>query len=110
MNIHSREVIGIEVDQNTRCTHYHKKEDVIAIKFKCCDTYYPCIKCHNELSTHEAVVWSKDEYYEKAILCGVCGTELTIKQYMACDSICPNCESNFNKGCKAHYHLYFEIE
>ena len=26
--------------------------DVIAIKFKCCNKYYPCYKCHEEHESH----------------------------------------------------------
>lgn len=42
---------GSIIDVNTRCIHYHTNLDIIAIKFKCCDIYYPCYKCHEEIST-----------------------------------------------------------
>ncbi|MCH5600260.1 CHY zinc finger protein [Niabella ginsengisoli] len=55
----SIEVKGPVVDEHTRCIHYHSEEDVIAIKMKCCNEYYPCIKCHNETADHAAAVWPK---------------------------------------------------
>ncbi|WP_099586442.1 CHY zinc finger protein [Pseudomonas sp. 2822-17] len=100
----------VRVDQNTRCKHYSTAHDIIAIKFKCCNTYYPCYQCHEELADHQPVLWDKNEWsHTKAILCGVCATELTIQEYMDCDSICPNCQSPFNVGCQKHYHLYFNV-
>ncbi|MCD8500393.1 MAG: CHY zinc finger protein [Bacillaceae bacterium] len=102
-----KKIFGQTVDDETRCVHYHSKLDVIAIKFKCCNKYYPCYQCHNESEDHEIMVWSKEEFDEDAIICGVCKTEHSIKQYMASSS-CKHCHSLFNEGCKYHYHLYFE--
>jgi uncharacterized CHY-type Zn-finger protein len=106
--IHGVAVKGVEVDSETRCKHYHTERDIIAIKFKCCDIYYPCHLCHEETAGHKAMTWSKEEWDEKAILCGECGKELTINEYMNSESICPNCYVSFNPGCQLHYHLYFE--
>ncbi|WP_227937731.1 CHY zinc finger protein [Alkalihalobacillus deserti] len=102
------QVKGIKVDEQTRCAHYHTDKDIIAIKYKCCNTYYPCHRCHEELADHEPIIWKKEEREEKAILCGACQTELTIHTYVSSGSRCPVCESSFNEGCKNHYHLYFE--
>lgn len=44
-------VYGSLIDTETRCRHYFTEEDIIAIKFKCCNKYYPCYKCHNELKS-----------------------------------------------------------
>lgn len=103
-------VYGKPVDNQTRCVHYQTSLDIIAIKFKCCDTYFPCYSCHEETTNHEAQVWPVQEFNQKAILCGVCGNELSISDYMACDNTCPKCSSLFNPGCKNHYHLYFETK
>lgn len=103
-------IFGKPVDTQTRCKHWHSALDIIAIKFKCCDKYYPCYSCHTETADHEAQVWPKHEFATKAILCGVCGNELSIKDYMACDNTCPKCASLFNPGCSKHYHLYFETD
>jgi uncharacterized CHY-type Zn-finger protein len=103
------QVYGKVIDDNTRCEHYHSPVDIIAIKFKCCDRYYPCFQCHQEIADHPAEIWNKDEWDEKAILCGVCKTELSIKEYMDSGEHCPNCRSAFNPNCSKHYHLYFQI-
>jgi len=101
-------VFGKPVDNQTRCVHWHSELDIIAIKFKCCDKYYPCFSCHEEEADHEHQVWPKAEFDQKAILCGVCGNVLTIADYMASGNTCPTCKSGFNPGCSKHYHLYFE--
>lgn len=101
-------VYGAVVDQETRCTHYHTEKDIIAIKFKCCDRYYPCYRCHEEHTDHEIERWTKLEFDTKAILCGHCQTELTINEYMQ-TSECPTCHSSFNERCGAHYPIYFQI-
>lgn len=101
------EVKGNTVDEQTRCTHYYSQLDVIAIKFKCCNTYYPCFYCHEETASHKAEVWTKDEFDTKAILCGVCKQEMTIREYMASNYQCPHCSSNFNPKCSNHNHFYF---
>jgi uncharacterized CHY-type Zn-finger protein len=101
-------VLGKTVDTETRCVHYHSEKDIIAIKFYCCNKYFPCYQCHNELSDHTGTVWPKTRFDEKAVLCGTCKTELSIKQYLNSNSICPSCASNFNPGCTNHHHLYFE--
>ncbi|HZG72379.1 MAG TPA: CHY zinc finger protein [Chondromyces sp.] len=105
---HEPTVKGAVVDSETRCKHYSTVRDIIAIKFKCCNTYYPCYQCHEEEADHPAQVWGKDERHVKAILCGVCKAEIAIEDYMNCQSVCPECESSFNPGCQRHYHLYFE--
>ena len=101
------EVKGNTVDEQTRCTHYHSQLDVIAIKFKCCNTYYPCYYCHEETAGHKAEVWPSDEFDTKAILCGVCKQEMTIREYKTSNYQCPHCSSSFNPKCSNHNHLYF---
>jgi uncharacterized CHY-type Zn-finger protein len=99
---------GQIVDDHTRCIHYHSPLDIIAIKFKCCDEYYPCYQCHEEEAGHVAQTWKKDEWNNTAILCGDCGKEMTIHQYMQSGNHCPFCNAAFNPNCSRHYHLYFE--
>ncbi|MGY5851754.1 CHY zinc finger protein [Salegentibacter sp. F14] len=101
-------VYGQSIDKQTRCVHWNSALDVIAIKFKCCEKYYPCFSCHEEDAEHEHQVWPKTAFSEKAILCGVCGHELSIDQYLESGNTCPNCSAGFNPGCSNHYHLYFE--
>lgn len=108
MKVHGKVVRGSVLDDHTRCKHYHTERDIIAIKFACCDTYYPCFQCHEEAAGHSAKVWKQSEFDEKAVLCGNCGHELTINQYLNAASTCPYCKGAFNPGCERHYHLYFE--
>ncbi|QOI98260.1 MAG: hypothetical protein HRU69_12540 [Flammeovirgaceae bacterium] len=100
-------VKGTLVDEQTRCIHYHTHRDVIAIKFKCCNTWYACYYCHHEAAGHPATVWLTEEYEEQAVLCGVCKRTLTINQYLACNNQCLHCGALFNPGCSNHYPLYF---
>ena len=106
--IHGETVAGIEVDAQTRCAHYQSELDIIAIKFKCCGRWFPCYECHAECVGHAPEVWANGEFDANAILCGGCGHQLRINEYMNCDSVCPRCENKFNPGCAGHYHLYFE--
>jgi len=103
-------LLGKLVDDQTRCVHYNGRLDVIAIKFSCCDTYYPCYECHRETADHEAVLWPASRFGEKAVLCGVCRSELTVNEYFSCGYVCPYCRANFNPKCAAHAHLYFETD
>ncbi|MDX1807112.1 MAG: CHY zinc finger protein [Paenisporosarcina sp.] len=109
MLIHGHLVKGNDIDQETRCLHYHTEIDRIAIKFYCCDTYFPCFSCHEESGCNSAQVWPKDQFHQKAVLCGSCGHELTIEEYLSCKSVCSCCHKAFNPGCSLHKHLYFEV-
>ena len=100
-------VLGPVVDDETRCVHYRTEVDIIAIRFACCGEYYPCHRCHEESADHPATQWPLGERGERAVLCGVCRTELTIDEYLATDA-CPRCGSAFNERCRLHTHLYFE--
>ncbi len=102
-------VKGKTIDSKTRCEHYYSEKDIIAIKFKCCDTYYPCFECHQEFTNHKSQVWKKNEFETLAILCGNCKQEISIQAYMQSNHQCPNCQASFNPNCSKHYHLYFEI-
>ncbi|WP_404407483.1 CHY zinc finger protein [Jeotgalibacillus malaysiensis] len=106
--IHGHQVYGALTDSETRCAHYHSERDIIAIKFYCCGQYFPCVSCHEESGCGNRQVWPAECFDEKAILCGKCGTELTIHDYLSSDSSCPSCSSAFNPGCSLHKHLYFE--
>jgi uncharacterized CHY-type Zn-finger protein len=101
-------VKGLVIDEFTRCVHYHSELDVIAIKFNCCGDFYPCYECHQETAGHEATVWEREAWNEKAILCGRCKNLMTIHEYIGCGYQCPSCKVNFNPKCSNHNHLYFE--
>ena len=104
---HTMKVRGVDVDSETRCSHYHSEIDRIAIKFYCCGDYYPCFECHKAVGCGNHQVWPKEEFVQKAVLCGSCGHELSIEEYLQCESACPNCSAAFNPGCSLHKHLYF---
>lgn len=109
----ARLIGGVKVlgatDDETRCAHYHSPRDIIAIKFKCCERWFSCYECHAEIADHKAQTWTIDERDTPAILCGACGHQLSINEYFACNSVCPQCQGLFNPNCALHYDLYFEM-
>ncbi|WBM81237.1 hypothetical protein KIV56_08655 [Cryobacterium breve] len=102
------EVFGETVDDQTRCVHYNTAADVVAIRFYCCDRFYPCHLCHADAADHAARQWPVGLWAERAILCGVCRSTLSITGYRTATQ-CPHCTAPFNDGCRAHAHLYFEV-
>ena len=99
-------VFGVGIDPETRCAHYRGESDVIAIKFYCCRVWYPCHACHAAEASHAPRVWPKSMWEsERAILCGVCGRQQTVNEYMNHESFCPDCKVPFNPGCRLHHHL-----
>ena len=103
------QVYGSGVSELTQCAHYHSKRDVVAIRFKCCDAFYACIHCHEELADHAPERWTKDEWHTQAILCGRCRNTLSIAEYMGSENVCPRCRAEFNPRCADHYHYYFQF-
>src|SRR6267154_784321 len=103
-----RSVCGLGSDAETRCVHYHSELDIVAIKMRCCGVYWACKDCHEALAGHAIAVWGWGEWDARAVLCGACGLEMTIREYMECESRCLGCGAGFNPGCKKHHHFYFE--
>lgn len=99
-------VHGPTVDDQTRCVHYRGELDVVAIRFACCGLYFPCHLCHDETADHASHPWPDGSGSVTAVLCGVCGGELTIAGYRAADA-CPRCGAGFNPGCALHHPIYF---
>ncbi len=108
IDIKGQRVFGLLVDSQTRCEHYAGPTDVIAIKFHCCRRWYPCHACHDAREEHDRSVWPRTEFGQPAVLCGACGVQLTVSEYLASGFHCPRCEASFNPGCRRHYALYFE--
>lgn len=100
-------IFGTPIDDETRCIHYSTAADVVAIKFVCCERFYPCHLCHEQSADHEAQQWPVDRQHEQAILCGVCQQLVSIECYLGVTE-CPHCSAPFNEGCRLHKHLYFE--
>jgi uncharacterized CHY-type Zn-finger protein len=101
-------VKGKLVNGRTGCVHYHSSADVIAIKFKCCNEYYSCYYCHQEVVGHSSQKWGTNELDIKAIHCGICKSEMTIERYLTSNYQCPFCKIQFNANCSRHNHLYFQ--
>ena len=100
---------GVRVDPETRCAHWDHPVDVVALRFGCCETYYPCDGCHDAATDHEAVPWPRERFDEPAVLCGACRTTLTAREYLNSDDACPACGTAFNPGCRKHRDRYFEV-
>lgn len=100
-------VLGVELDEKTRCAHYNGERDIIAIKLRCCDEFYACKECHDALADHPVVAWPMELFGQPAVLCGACRTQLSISAYLQCGNQCPACGSAFNPGCSLHHHFYF---
>ncbi|MGY4690011.1 CHY zinc finger protein [Salibacterium sp. K-3] len=101
-------VHGIGMDRETRCTHYHQHHDIIAIQCYCCRSYYCCYECHLELCGSAQQKWPQSEFDHAAVLCGRCGTALSIRMYLESGYQCPFCSAAFNPACRRHYSLYFQ--
>jgi uncharacterized CHY-type Zn-finger protein len=102
-------VLGVSVDGETRCAHYHSPRDIIALRIKCCSAWYACKDCHDALAGHALERWPRAEWDERAVLCGVCGTEMRIREYLANADACSTCKAKFNPGCRDHQRFYFEM-
>lgn len=106
--VHGVAVRGRDVGPETRCAHYRGERDVIAVRFRCCDAYYPCYECHEAVADHPPEPWPRASFDEPAVLCGRCGATLTVAAYLDCGFRCPDCGAAFNPGCANHYDRYFE--
>lgn len=100
---------GVEVDPETRCAHYDGPRDIIAIRFPCCDVFYPCAECHRAATEHEPIRWPRDRRHEPAVLCGACNETMSAAAYLQADHTCPHCGADFNPGCTAHHDRYFSF-
>ncbi|GGL55658.1 CHY zinc finger protein [Halocalculus aciditolerans] len=108
VDVCGRAVYGVDVDSETRCAHYHADRDVIAIRFACCEKYHPCHACHDAVADHDSETWPRAAFDTEAVLCGACGAELSVREYLDADDACPDCGHAFNPGCARHAHRYFE--
>lgn len=110
MPVHgSMQVDGVAIDAETRCDHYHGPNDVLAIRLSCCDVYYACRECHDELAGHTARVWPRHQFDRPALLCGRCHATFPITEYLDAPARCPRCGGDFNENCRFHHHLYFDV-
>jgi uncharacterized CHY-type Zn-finger protein len=101
------DVRGVNLDAQTRCAHYRSALDIVAIKMKCCSIYFACKDCHAALADHSLEPWPREQWQQHAVLCGACGSELTIEQYIESSDRCPPCGAPFNPRCREHHADYF---
>ncbi len=102
-------VLGVALDDQSRCAHYHGPHDIVAIRFKCCGKYYACKDCHAALADHAIAVWPESEWTTLASRCGACAVEMTIQDYLSGEARCPACGAGFNPRCRYHHHVYFDV-
>ena len=62
---------GIDIDAETRRAHWDDQVDVIALRFACCDAYYPGVSCHEAATDHDPVGWPRDRLSLAGGLCHV---------------------------------------
>jgi uncharacterized CHY-type Zn-finger protein len=108
IQLFGHEIFGAGLNASAGCAHYHSELDIVAIKFACCEHYYACCICHQELAAHPIKRWPVDAFHTKAILCRRCGVEHTIEEYLHSKMRCMNCSSPFNPNCKLHWNIYFD--
>ncbi|WP_135820407.1 CHY zinc finger protein [Halostella litorea] len=109
VDVAGRAVRGVGVGSETRCAHYGGPRDVVAIRFACCDAYYPCFRCHAAVADHDAERVPRAAFDAAGVLCGVCGATLSVRAFVEGDHACPDCGAAFNPGCADHYDRYFEM-
>lgn len=122
-DVHGILVRGVDVDPETRCAHYRTDRDVVALKFGCCESYFPCFRCHDAVAGHPREPWPRERFDEPAALCGRCGLEMTAATYLDLERrtaeradggddgyACPSCAAAFNPDCARHVHLYFDVD
>ncbi|MBV8978402.1 MAG: hypothetical protein JO261_03295 [Alphaproteobacteria bacterium] len=103
------DVKGVDLDAESRCRHYRSPRDIVAIRMRCCGVHYACKDCHEALADHAIAVWPRSEWDQPAALCGVCGHEMSVQEYLGCAERCPACAAEFNPGCRHHHRFYFEM-
>jgi uncharacterized CHY-type Zn-finger protein len=101
-------VLGLNLDAQTRCAHWHSALDIVAMKMRCCGAWYACKDCHDALAGHPIRVWPTGEWDKPAVLCGACGGQMSVRSYLACGDRCPACAAPFTPGCRLHRRFYFE--
>src|ERR1700683_5277358 len=100
------EVLGVQLDAQTRCAHWRSALDIVAIRMKCCGAYYACKDCHEALAGHAIEAWPRAARAEGAWLWGAGGAEMTIAAYLAGADAGPSCRAPFNPACRTHHPFY----
>ncbi|MDR0837726.1 MAG: hypothetical protein LBM94_05950 [Propionibacteriaceae bacterium] len=97
-------ILGVDVDAQGRCFHWHSDVDVIANYCCVCDAFWACSKCHEELADHDFGRTPEDDPAPN-VMCGACGARFSYVTYWA-SSECGTCGHAFNERCHLHKDLY----
>ncbi|MGT2933763.1 CHY zinc finger protein [Streptococcus catagoni] len=100
------DILGIALDNESRCLHYHGDSDIVALKCRQCQAYFACYHCHDALRSHHFLANQAQEKYP--VLCGACKHFLTKESYEK--GYCPFCLRLFNPNCSLHKDIYFSKE
>lgn len=84
---------GQELPNKGTCKHY--KKSFRWFRFKCCNSLYPCDKCHDEKSGHTAELANK-------MVCGLCSKEQTVRPECDCGMNLKKKRSQFWEGGKGN--------
>ncbi|MDW3648542.1 MAG: CHY zinc finger protein [Bacteroidia bacterium] len=107
--IGGQRVQGLELDSQSRCVHWNSELDIVALRMPEDEAFYACYECYEAIHHTLPPRWKKEDFEEaKSILCGQCGTVMSVRTYLDSKNHCPSCKSSFNPGCAKHYHFYFE--
>jgi len=81
--------VGSPLPKNGVCKHYRNSKRWF--RYPCCQTAYPCEKCHDDASDHK-YEWANRH------LCGACSKEQNVSQ-----KICIKCGTEFLRGKSAFW-------
>ena len=45
-------ILGLDLDEVGRCSHYHGSNDIVALKCGSCQAFYACYRCHDAICDH----------------------------------------------------------
>lgn len=68
-----------------------------------------CFYCHELEAGHPARIWLKAQFDANAALCGACGAELTIREYLDCQAVCPACRARFRLKWQGEKSMWSQI-
>ena len=86
---HAHTQVGLNKHTGTRCSHWHGNSDILALLAPCCNRFYACAECHDEVNArprgdgHTLEPWpANTDLDTMALLCGNCKRTFTISAYV----------------------------
>ncbi|PSL43963.1 putative CHY-type Zn-finger protein [Salsuginibacillus halophilus] len=107
INVDHTPVYGLDLDEKSRCQHYHTAVDIISNACACCDSFYACARCHQAVMNRPFQPFPASRRKEGCVMCGNCGYKMTKEVYQTANDQCPECDHPFNPNCKQHAKWYF---